>query len=142
GGDAQSRGQLSGTLERIIEAVMNKRILGKWRYRVIELAGDRVNLQIVKKRTGMPDALRVPHWPGSPGVEFDLTPGAEVLVEFLDGGDPSWPAVTGYAGKGGVGFEPASMEIFSGGIEAMRNGDPVEVALPPATFSGTIGCQV
>jgi hypothetical protein len=138
GGSVTTRGNLAGLIERIITTVMNKRLLGKWRYRVVELAGDRVNLQIVRKATGMPDVLRVPHWPGTPGVEFELTPGAEVLVEFLDGGDPSLPAITGYAGKGGVGFQPQTMKFFDGDMEAARNGDPVEVVLPPATFSGTI----
>jgi hypothetical protein len=139
GGSAVEAGRLA-ELMRIIARQSNAgRIYGKTRYRVVGMGGDgRVNLQAVRKAAGLPDMTSVSQWPGVAGTHAELTPGAEVLVEFVEG-DPSMPIVTHYAGKGGTGFVPAHLVIGGdAGSPAARSGDAVEVLLPPAVFSGTI----
>jgi hypothetical protein len=58
-------------------------------------------------------------------------------VEFVDG-DRAQPIVTHFSGKDGKSFTPASITIGGeSGQNAARNGDTVEVLLPPAFLSGT-----
>jgi hypothetical protein len=138
GGDDADAGRLVGAIERIARRAVDQRLLGKHRYRVVSMAGDgRVELQAVKRAGSLPDAKLVPQWPGVAGVHAELAPGAEVLIEFIDG-DPTEPIITGYAGKDGVGFVPASL-VLGGpdGLPAARQNDVVEVLLPPATITGT-----
>jgi len=84
--------------------------LGPRRYRVVRLSVDRLELQIVKAATGLPDILPISMWPGVAGAWAKLSPGAEVLVQFIDS-DPAQPIVTHYAPKGGVGFVPVEVSI-------------------------------
>lgn len=139
GGGASEAGRLTQLLRTIARHSTAGRIYGKFRYRVVRMAGDgRVELQAVRKAAGMPDILPVSQWPGVAGTHAELSPGAEVLVEFVEG-DPTMPVVTHYAGKGGVGFVPAHLTIGGDvGLPAARQGDTVEVLLPPAQFAGTI----
>lgn len=131
-------GRLPGLLRTIIERVLAGRLFGKYRYRVLRMAGDRVELQAVSTAAGLPDVLPVSMWPGLAGVHAELAPSAEVLVEFLEG-RRSMPVVTGFAGKDGKGFVPVSITIGGPtGSPVARQGDAVEVLLPPAVFSGTI----
>jgi hypothetical protein len=67
------------------------------RYRVVSIAVDgRLNLQIVRKTAGFPDALPISLWPGVPGGKGAPALGSTVLVQFADG-DPSLPVVTHFA---------------------------------------------
>src|SRR5678810_423977 len=68
------------------------RFLGCYRYRVVSQVDNRLNLQIVSKSTGLPDALLVPWRPGAAGHKAVLQPGAIVLLGFADG-DPAMPVV-------------------------------------------------
>lgn len=139
GGDDASHGPLAGLLKAIAQRSLDGRLYGKYKYRVVRMSGDRVEMQSVRRVVGLPDLLPVSMWPGVAGAHAKLSPGAEVLVEFIEG-DRAQPIVTHFAGKDGNGFVP--VEITLGGDEgapAARQGDAVECLLPPAVFSGTIG---
>lgn len=129
------------TLRAIVERTTDKRITWPVRYRVSELDGDRVDLQIVKKATGVPDALSVPLWPGIAGAHIVSVKGAEVIVQFVNG-DRADPIVTGFAGRGSRGAIPQRLVLGAAsgeGQDAARKGDIVDIALPPFAFEGTIG---
>lgn len=130
---------LAGAFRALVGAAIRGQLWGVWRYRVVRMAGDRVELQSVRSGAGLPDVLPVSVWPGVSGVHATLSPGTECLVQFVEG-DRTMPVVTHFAGKDGVGFVPLSLTLGGpSGAPAARQGDPVEVLLPPAVFSGTIG---
>lgn len=132
-------GALQRALRAVVSQMISGRLLGAYRYRLVSAVGDRVDLQAVRKAAGVPDLLKVSMWPGVAGAHATLAPSAEVLVQFLEG-DPSQPVVIAFAGKDGAGFVPLLVELGgAGGPFAARVGDPVQVTLPPAAFSGTIG---
>jgi hypothetical protein len=132
-------GRLQSAFRALVSRASDSRIWGKYRYRVIRMAVDRVECQIVRRASGLPDVLPISMWPGVPGMHATLTPGAEVLVEFIEG-DRTMPVVVGFVGRGGTGHVPVVIELGGeGGSEVARRGDEVEVLLPPAVFSGTIG---
>jgi hypothetical protein len=136
--DDASEGRLPGLLRTIVERVLAGRLLGKYRYRVLKMAGDRVELQAVSTAAGLPDVLPVSMWPGLAGAHAELERGAEVLVEFLEG-RRTMPVVTGFAGKDGKGFVPVSLTLGgTTGPEVARKGDAVEVVIPPMVFAGQI----
>jgi hypothetical protein len=134
------------------ETFPNYEFLAKYRYRVVKMAGDRVDLQAVSKDLGLPDMLPVQIWPGLAGASANLTPGAIVLVEFIEG-NPTMPIVSHFEPEGGGGFRPvhsfvdASERVFigtsdpndSGARPIARVGDMIECVLPPAIpVSGTL----
>jgi hypothetical protein len=139
GGVAGAHGNLADSVRAIVQRLTDQPLHGLYRYRVERMSGDRVELQVVKKSAGLPDVFPLSIWPGVAGVHAVLSPGAEVLVQFVEG-SRAQPVVTHFAGKDGVGFTPVSLVLGgpSGGAAA-RMGDTVEVLLPPAVFSGTIG---
>lgn len=135
GDPAGARGRLVGLMRGIARRSSMDRLWGKWRYRVVRMSGDRVELQAVTAESGLPDILPVDMWPGVAGVWADMTPGTEVLVEFVEG-LRSQPVITGFAPKGGPGFVPVALTIGDAGSakEAARNGDAVKVTIPSGTF--------
>lgn len=139
GGSDAGQGQLAGLLRSLVARATEGPLWGVYRYRLVRMSVDRVELQVVRKGSGLPDMLPLSMWPGVAGVHAVLTPGAEVLVEFIEG-DRTMPIVTHFAGKDGVGFVPVQLTLGGDtGAPAARQGDAVEVLLPPAVFSGTIG---
>lgn len=142
GGDDSSHGRAAGLLRTIIDRATDAKLHGIYRYRVVRMAagGDgRVELQAMRRGDGLPDIGPVSQWPGVPGVYAELQPGAEVLVQFIDG-DRSAHVITHYAGKDGVGFSPVHLTLGgASGEDAARKGDTVEVLLPPAVFNGALG---
>lgn len=139
GGAAAGAGHLASMLRAIIARVTDGKLWGAYRYRVVKMAGQRVELQAVRKAAGLPDVLPVSLWPGIPGMHATLTPGAIVLVEFVEG-DRTLPIVTHFAGADSEGFVPVELVLGgTAGSPAARQGDAVEVLLPPMVFSGTIG---
>lgn len=108
-------GRLAGLLRSIIERRTDRKLFGLWRYRIVVTVGDRLALQLVRRRerTGLPDILPISVWPGIAGAHAEPTPGAEVLVQFIEG-DRAQPIVTHFAGKDGVGFEPVSLALVAG----------------------------
>lgn len=133
GGDEISRGPILDPLRRIVESVIRERRSGAYRYRVIQMSGDRVELQIVRARTGLPNVLPVSMFPGVAGVHAELEPGAEVLVQFVDE-DAAQPVVTHFAGKDGAGWIPASLNILGGTKGAARVDDEIEVTFDTGDF--------
>jgi hypothetical protein len=139
GGAETAHGELADLVRGIVQRVNDRPLYGLWRYRVVRMVGDRVELQAVKRSVGLPDVLPLSMWPGVAGVHAVLSPGAEVLVQFVEG-SRAQPVVTHFAGKDGTGFVPVSLALGgTAGPAAARLGDVVEVLLPPAVFSGTIG---
>ncbi|WP_437285665.1 hypothetical protein [Sorangium sp. So ce406] len=106
-------------LLRVLRSIVREMLprydfLGKYRYRVLAMAGDRVDLQAVRKGAGLPDILPVPSAAGMAGLSAELTPGAVVLVEFIEG-DPQHPLVTGFSRDGGSTFLPVSLALDATG---------------------------
>lgn len=139
GGLPTEASRLAGLLRSIITHAVAGELPGCYRYRVATMLGDgRCDLQAVRRQTGLPDLRAVSQWPGVPGAQLTLTLGAEVIVQFVDA-DPAQPIITAYAGPGGAGFVPQLMVIGGAdGPAAARQGDSVQVLLPPAQFAGTI----
>lgn len=94
-----------------------------YQYRVVSSGAKRHDLQAVRKIAGVPDSVAIAAWPGVPGVDAELTPGAGVLVGFIDG-EPGRPYVAAFEGPEGEGYRPvklafdATQEIRLGGILA------------------------
>lgn len=140
GGSETGLGRLPGLMRAIVERATDNKLFGKYRYRVVRMDGDRVQCQAVSKAAGLPDVLPVSMWPGMAGAHAQLTPGAELLLEFIEG-DRTLPIITGFAGQDGTGFVPISLGICEGPAPApaaARVGDAVQVTLPPGPFSGTL----
>jgi hypothetical protein len=134
-----ARGRLEGLLVAIARKALDGKLFGKYRYRFVAMAGERFELQAARKGAGVPDLVRVSQVPGIAGAHSQPSEGAEVYVEFVEG-DRSQPIVTGFVGADGSGFVPERLTLGGvSGANAARQGDNVEVLLPPAIFSGTIG---
>lgn len=110
GGEDGGHGRIDRALRSIVARYTDSRLFGSWRYRVIRMASDRVELQAVRRGAGLPDVLPVSMWPGVAGAHAELTPGAQVLVEFVEG-DRTMPIITHFAGKDGVGWTPANVTL-------------------------------
>ncbi len=110
GGDALSRGRLASAFRGLVERVLADRLFGLWRYRVVNMSSDRVELQAMTIAAGLPDLVPVSMRPGVAGVHAELTPGAEVLVEFVEG-SRTMPVITHFAGKDGVGWTPVNLTL-------------------------------
>lgn len=135
GGEDGGHGRIDRALRSIVARYTDSRLFGSWRYRVIRMASDRVELQAVRRGAGLPDVLPVSMWPGVAGAHAELTPGAEVLVEFIEG-DRTMPIITHFAGKDGAGFVPVRLTLGATGSapNAAREGDTVRVTIPAGTF--------
>ena len=130
--------ELAQLLTDIIDAQLGKRLYGKFEYRVVGMASDgRVDVQAVRRAAGLPDQQTIRMFPGIPGMHAELTPGASVVLEFLEG-DPTRPIITGYVGKTGSGFVPLLMTIGGAtGPRAARVGDEVTIDVPKGTVNGS-----
>lgn len=134
---SSSRSRAAELLLRIAKRA-NYGLFGKYRYRVVSRQGSKLNLQVVRKRSGVPDVLRVAQWPGIGGAETSPAAGSIVLVEFVEG-LRSLPVVTGFAPPEGPGHVPDELVLCAGAAPAARQGDTVEVLLPTLVFTGTVG---
>lgn len=138
GGGEATPGHLAGLFRGLVERATDGKLYGKYRYRVIRMSGARADLQAVRKGAGLPDLAGVSMWPGTAGVHAELSPSAEVLVEFIEG-RRSMPIITAFAGADGKGFVPVSLTLGGeSGPEVARKGDAVEVVLPPMVLVGTV----
>lgn len=104
-----------------------------YRYRVAKVHVEdnyRVDLQIFKKKAGLPDLLPMIMVPGVSGFVSKLAEGSIVLVSFIEG-DPSLPRIIGYADYQDPGFKPVTIiaDTFStqefSYIEMGKNSDRV-----------------
>jgi hypothetical protein len=131
GGSDTTKGNLSALLTSIVQRIMDGKLLGKYRYRVVRMTPNdpngRVDLQIVNQSSNLPDLRYISMWPGVSGAHAALTPGVEVLVEFVEG-DRAQPVLVGFAGKGKPGHSPESITFRDSGIAAARVGSQVSVA--------------
>lgn len=107
GGKGRQVDELRALLEQLLP---DYRFRGWTEYRVVTVEGDRLNLQAVRVSAGMPDQRRVVVRPGVAGCKSTFTPGARVLVSFVDG-DPSRPFVGAAEDADGNGFLPLITEI-------------------------------
>jgi hypothetical protein len=120
-----------------VRHTIDPRLHSKWRYRVESMSPDgRVNVTALNDRAPFPTLARVPVYSS---VYVDMSPGATVLVEFLEG-DPAQARCEPVADTRDAHFAPARTVI--GGTEGPGIaclGHPIEGLLPPATFVGTVG---
>lgn len=126
GGDESTTGNLAAVLTSIVHRIMDERLVGRFRYRVIDMRSDgRVDVQAVNRAAGTPDLQYISMWPGVAGTHAELAPGAEVLVEFIEG-DRAQPIITGFVGSQGPGFVPDKLVLGgTSGPAAARVGDTV-----------------
>jgi hypothetical protein len=125
GGSEAGPGNLAGLLTAIARKATDGPLFGKYRYRVVRMSADRVECQAVRAGAGLPDVLPVSMWAGVAGAHAELTPGAEVLLEFIEG-DRTMPILAGFAGKDGVGHVPVSLTLCGSTQAAARQGDLVQ----------------
>lgn len=108
GGASDSRGRVAGLFRALVDRVTDRKLFGLWRYRVVQMSSDRVELQAVRREAGLPNALPISMWPGVAGAHAEPQPGAEVLVQFIEG-DRTMPIVAHFAGKDGTGWAPTNL---------------------------------
>lgn len=113
--DGSTRGRLADALRGIVRKVTDGPIYGPRRYRVVQMSGERVELQAVDRSVGLPDLKPLSMWPGMAGLHAQLTPGAHVLVQFVDG-SPAQPIVTHFVGKDGAGWAPAELVLDASSV--------------------------
>lgn len=137
GGTPTERGRLAGLIEAIARRATDTPIFGKFRYRVVAQRDDgRLELQAVRRDIGLPDLKPIRVWPGVAGAAAQVTPGTEVLVEFIEG-DAQQPIVTHFAGVDGPGFVPVSLAFCDSTMRAARQGDLVQSGGPGCTVTFT-----
>jgi len=130
--------QLGGLLDGIAQRAARARLHGLYKYRVVQMQGERVALQAVSQAAGLPDILPISLWPGSPSTHAQLALGAYVGVQFFEG-DRAQPIVTAFAGRDSPGHVATLLELGGpNGAACARQGDTVEVLLPPLVLSGTM----
>ncbi len=110
GGASNERGRLASAITKIVDTVNAARLFGKYRYRVVSMNANRVELQAVSSSVGLPDVLPVSQKPGVAGAHAALTGGSVVIVEFIEG-DRTLPIVTAYAGKDEQGHAPVTLDL-------------------------------
>ncbi len=141
-GPLRTTNQVALLFQRAVERIMNGRLFGAYRYRVVSMATDgRVNLQAVSKFSGVPDLLRIEQWPGVGGAHAELSNGAIVVVQFLEG-RRDLPVITNFQGKQGFNFVPDRVTFGasdpSTAAPAAYQGSQVELLFPPMVVSGTM----
>jgi len=110
GGTATGRGRLAESLRRIVQRVGLDRLYGRYRYRVVEMSGERVNLQAVARIAGLPNVLPVSMKPGIAGAHAKPAGGSIVHVIFVEG-DRTMPRVVAFAGKDEEGHAPEELDL-------------------------------
>lgn len=140
GDTPQAGSSLASVIERLVSFFVDRRLFGKYRYRVVRMASDgRVDVQAVRKSGRVPDAILLPQWPGAAGAHAELTEGAIVAIEFLEG-NPGLPILSAYQGLQGPSYVPKT--LFLGGrdnaAEAAFKGSSVKCLFPPMVINGSM----
>jgi hypothetical protein len=110
GGSSTSRNRAGDALRTVVSRLTDRTVVGLVRYRVVRTSADRLELQVVNRDFDAPDILPISTWPGVAGAHAEPTPGAEVLVQFIEG-SRELPVVTHFAGKDGTGWSPVNLTI-------------------------------
>lgn len=108
--------RLMTDLERAVRTVLPELpFLGTYRYRVVKAnPGDsRWHLQVVVDR-GLPDMLPISIHPGMAGLDAQLTLGATVLVQFVEG-RRDMPIITHFAPPDDAGWRPVTLTLDASG---------------------------
>jgi hypothetical protein len=120
--------------------VIDERLYVRWRYKVDSVSGDgRLNLVSLSSRAPV---RMVPNYSPS-GIYAEMSPGAVVLVEFLEG-NPDLPVVSPVCDTRDQFAQPKRLTLGGSAKDASKGADvafkgaEVDVLLPPATFVGTI----
>lgn len=100
--------------DRILKALdPSRRYRGTYDYRVVSETSSRLNLQVVRAATGLPDLRRVPVC-GPYGVRATVTPGAIVKVAFADN-DPARPFIVAGPAWDDPGWMPTKVQLGGSG---------------------------
>jgi hypothetical protein len=123
---------VGGLAELAIEATRAR--FGRfYEYRVIAMAGDRVEAQAVHPLVdGVPDILPLSVWAGASGYRAKLTPASRVLIGFV-AGDPRQPFVAFYEPPEVGGWRALEVDIDATGLVSI--GEQAEVV----TLGGAAG---
>lgn len=106
---------LRASIARIIRTELAKLgVILAYEYRVVSQAGAAVDLQIVRKASGLPDLARVYARPGAAGHKATYTPGGPVLVAFVEG-DATRPFILAAGVVGAPGTIPTNAELDATG---------------------------
>lgn len=127
GGSETSEARIARAISSIANHSTVGKVFGLWPYRVVKMSGDRVELQALSPDSGVPNLLPIDMRCGVPGVWSRLTPGAEVVVGFLEG-SVTKPTIVSFSPKGGSGFVPVEIVIGddASALYAARRGDLVQ----------------
>lgn len=102
---------LPDRMRKIVDTLTRHyRFCAPYEYRVVERTGERYAVQPVRVSTGMPSLRNVRVRGGVAGVAGDATPGALVLVSFVDG-NPARPVITSFDDPESPGFETARIRL-------------------------------
>jgi hypothetical protein len=110
------RSRLLRDLQAVARAAMPELPYSRiYRYRVVKAnPGDhRWELQAVSKAQRLPDIAPASVHPGIAGAVAKLSPGAVVLVQFVEA-DPSMPVITHFEAADGAGFVPIELALCAG----------------------------
>ena len=120
---------------------IDERLYVRWRYRVDSVSGDgRLNLVAVSDRA----PVRMVSNFAPAGVYAEMSPGAVVLLEFLEG-NPALPVVSPSCDTRDQFATPKRLTLGGGpkdsdsAADVAFKGAEVDVLLPPAVFVGTVG---
>lgn len=134
-GAAGSSRRLAALVALVEQADPDRAFRGVWEYRVVSLAGDRVDLEPLRASSGMPSLDRIPMRPGLAGSRSDLMLGSHVLVAFVDA-DPGRPSVIAFEDSEGEGFLPLLTEIDAATL--VKLGQGVKPAIGAGDLAGGI----
>ncbi len=106
--------RLTTAFGRLIDSFTgHHKYFAPWDYRVVQVSGERFDLQTVRVSTGMPDLRLVPIRPGVSGCKAHPKLGSLVLVGFVNG-DPARPIATSFDDADSPGFIPSELSLQAG----------------------------
>ncbi len=138
--NARAASPLLGLFRDAVASVAGLTHLRTYRYRVVGMLGNRVELQAVTRTAGVPDVIPAPMHMGVPGVHAELTPGTVVLLAFSEG-DPARPMVVSFEPRDGDAWRPVRLELEATGAVRMSGG-LLELDATEGVHVGTGGAAV
>lgn len=122
------KSHLVDAIEALVRRAMDRKLYGKYRYRVVGMAGDRVNVAALREQDGLPNLLSIT-MNAAPGIHAILAEGANVFVEF-EAGDRDLPMITAFAGKNVTGHVPQELDLGGNDTSISRVGDLTQAGGP------------